>query len=146
MTTLSDLGLANACRPADDIVSGGQPSPAQLRLAAQAGYKTVLTTRAPSELGSYDEQSDVESLGMAYLAIPVASGADLSPSTVRAFADAVRDAEKPLLIHCGSGNRIGALFALKAAWIDGKSADEALAEGRRTGLTGLEPAIRQMLY
>lgn len=146
MAELNDLGLPNARRPAADIVSGGQPTPAQIAAAAEAGYRTILTTRAPMELMGYDERADVEAAGMTYLEVPVASGADLSPARVKEFSTAVEQAEKPLLIHCGSGNRIGALFALKAAWLDGKSADEALEIGRTCGLTGLEPTIRQMLY
>jgi len=51
----------------------------------------------------------------------------------------------PVLVHCMSGNRVGALFALRAFWLQGMSAVEALAVGRRYGLTKLEPLVVQIL-
>ena len=44
-----------------------------------------------------------------------------------------------------SGNRVGALFALRAHWLQGLPAVEALAVGRRYGLTKLEPLVMQIL-
>jgi hypothetical protein len=40
---------------------------------------------------------------------------------------------------------VGALLALKAFQLDGASAEEALDLGRRAGLKGLEPAVRERL-
>jgi hypothetical protein len=37
------------------------------------------------------------------------------------------------------------MIALRAALIDGKSTETALAEGRRWGLKSLEPAVRERL-
>jgi hypothetical protein len=49
------------------------------------------------------------------------------------------------LVHCASSNRVGAMIALRAALVDGASADAALAEGRRWGLKSLEPQVRERL-
>jgi hypothetical protein len=49
------------------------------------------------------------------------------------------------MLHCGSGNRIGALFALMAFHLEGESADRALQVGREAGLTRLEPVVRERL-
>src|SRR5699024_12708494 len=54
-------------------------------------------------------------------------------------------AAMPTLVHCASGNRVGALMALRAAWVQGKSKEEALAIGRRWGLTKAEAAIDKRL-
>ena len=51
----------------------------------------------------------------------------------------------PVIIHCASGNRVGALLALRANLIQGKSASEALAFGKAAGLTTLEDAVKQRL-
>ena len=51
----------------------------------------------------------------------------------------------PVLLHCGSGNRIGALLALRAVWLEGKDPAAALDYGKAAGLTGLEPAVKSML-
>ena len=50
-----------------------------------------------------------------------------------------------VLFSCGSSNRVGALFALKARLLDGKSPDEAIAIGEACGMTRLEPVVRQAL-
>ena len=49
-----------------------------------------------------------------------------------------------VLIHCASGNRVGALVALHARGT-GATPDEALALGKAAGLAGLEPAVRARL-
>ena len=54
-------------------------------------------------------------------------------------------AQGPLLLHFATGNRVGALTALKAVWLDGMTPDAALVLGRATGLTRLEPAVRAAL-
>ena len=141
----TDLDLLNARRPAAGVVSGGQPTRAQLRAAAEAGYRSVLTTRGPFETPGYDERADVEGLGMAFYALPVETIRDLSRANVEAFAKLVEDAEKPLLIHCGSGNRLGALFALEAAWLRGATPEEAMQRGRECGLTGLATQVAMLL-
>ena len=51
----------------------------------------------------------------------------------------------PAIVHCASGNRVGALFAIQALYLDGRSAAEALEIGKRAGLTHVGPAIRELL-
>jgi uncharacterized protein (TIGR01244 family) len=137
--------LPNMKEPMDGVISGGQPSPEQLTAARDAGYKTVLNMRRPDEKGVGDEAEMVDGLGMEYLSIPIDGAAGLTRENTLAFAAALESAEYPLIIHCGSGNRIGALFALKAFWVDGKSAEEALQIGLDSGLTRLEGAVTEIL-
>src|SRR5690606_38327465 len=53
--------------------------------------------------------------------------------------------EGPALVHCASGNRVGALAALRAAWLQGADEEAAIAEGRRWGLRSLETEVRSSL-
>ncbi len=135
--------LPNARRPFEGIVSGGQPEPEQLATARDLGFKTVVNLRAAGEPGSRREE--VEALGLVYLEIPIAGAEGLTAENALAFAAALEEAERPALVHCGSGNRAGALFALKAFHADGKSAEEALAIGKAAGLTRLEGAVERHL-
>ena len=50
-----------------------------------------------------------------------------------------------MVAYCKSGNRAGALFALKAYYVDDKSAQKALAIGKSAGVTKMEPALREAL-
>ena len=54
------------------------------------------------------------------------------------------DYDGPVLVHCGSGNRVGALLALRQSLL-GADDEDALAYGKSAGLTGLEPVVRARL-
>ncbi len=52
--------------------------------------------------------------------------------------------EGPVLLHCRTGNRVGALLALRAS-MQGASDEEALEIGRKAGLGSLETAVVEQL-
>jgi len=141
------LPIPNARIPVPGVLSGGQPTAEQIAAAGSAGYKTVINLRADKEPGFEWEVAAVKAGGMAYVSIPVAGAADLTKETVARFDAALKDASSkgPVLLHCGSGNRIGALLALRAVWLEGKEPAAALEYGRSSGLTGLEPAVKSIL-
>ncbi|MCE5233584.1 MAG: sulfur transferase domain-containing protein [Mizugakiibacter sp.] len=136
----------NQCCPHPGLLCGGQPSAGQLAAFARAGGRCVINLRPQAELGDWDEDAVVRALGLAYVHIPIDGAAALCREAARRLADALaRHGAGPVLVHCGSGNRVGALVALKAAWVDGHAPAQALAAGRQAGLTGLEPAVRALL-
>jgi uncharacterized protein (TIGR01244 family) len=128
----------------ESTLVGGQPTPGQLERAKDLGYRTVINLRQPDEADNTDPEL-VESLGMSYVSIPVSGAADMTEAKARALADALANAEGPVMVHCASGNRVGGLFALKAFHVDGLSPEEALAVGKEAGMTGIEPAVREKL-
>jgi protein tyrosine phosphatase (PTP) superfamily phosphohydrolase (DUF442 family) len=83
---------------------------------------------------------------MAYERVPVQGDADLDLASARAL-DALLDdrARYPVAIVCASGNRVGALLAVRAFWLEGSNPETALALGRAAGLTRLEPTVRLLL-
>ena len=50
----------------------------------------------------------------------------------------------PVLIHCASSNRVGALLALRES-LRGASDEEALEFGKQAGMTRLEPLVKERL-
>jgi uncharacterized protein (TIGR01244 family) len=141
------LPVPNARIPIPGVLSGGQPTQDQIASAGAAGYKSVINLRAETEPGFDWEPAAVRAAGMDYVSIPVSGSSDLTKDNVARFDAALKaaTAKGPVLLHCASGNRIGALLALRAAWLDGKDAAAALAYGKASGLTGLEPAVASML-
>ncbi len=126
------------------VTSAGQPDKAALRTFADSGYRAVIDLRGPDEDRGYDERAAVESLGMNYVAFPV-TGTDDVDFDQAAELEALIDAQRgPVLVHCGSGNRVGAMLALIDS-LEGASDEQALATGRRFGLTGLEDTVRERL-
>lgn len=139
---LSEL-LKNGREPFEGVITGGQPSQRQLERAASLGVSTVINLRMPQESGG--KREDVEALGMRYVSIPVDGADGLTVENARALAEALETSELPVIVHCGSGNRVGALFAIKAKELDGMSAEESLAIGQSAGVTRLEGVVRNLL-
>jgi uncharacterized protein (TIGR01244 family) len=144
---LGQAEIINLREPEQDIMSSGQPTAEQFQLLADAGVRHVINLR-PLEEQEFDEASLVTSLGMAYHSIPVAGGPDITRANAQALYDLLESvAGEPVIIHCASGNRVGALIALSAQQHQGMDAEAAMAEGERWGLTSprLAPVVRQVL-
>ena len=52
---------------------------------------------------------------------------------------------EPLILHCASGNRAGALLALKAFFVDHAAPDAAIQLGESAGLASLRPAVEAVM-
>ncbi len=127
------------------VLVGGQPSDEELRHAAKSGYQTIINLRTASEPGSAEEKVLAEKLGLVYVSIPTAGEAGLTRENATALHEALKAASGPVMLHCGSGNRVGGLIALRAHYLLGMPANTALEEGKKAGLTGLEPAVTRIL-
>lgn len=124
----------------------GQPSGDQLALLPAAGIRNVIDLRPDEERPGFDERMVAVHLGLGYRHLPLAGAQDFTRANVEAFDDMLRQAEPDgVLVHCASGNRVGAMMALRARWLQGKDAQQALAIGRSSGLTGLEGDVRKLL-
>lgn len=129
-------------------VSGHVESAAQLEAVRALGMATVISLVPADERPEIDEGALVSAAGLQFVSVPVAGPNDLTHSKVSEFAHALAQADsrgKPVLIHCASANRVGAMMALKSAWLDGQDSEAALATGRAYGMTRLEDAVRQRL-
>lgn len=127
-------------------VSSGQPDAGVLDAIKDAGFMTVIDMRGEGENRGMDEATEVEKRGMRYYSLPIENGVaeDVSYDNARQLDRILAGAEGPVLLHCLSGNRVGAILALRAK-LAGASPDEALALGKAAGLTRLEPVVVKRL-
>lgn len=140
------IEIPNARQPKPGLLVGGQPTPEQLAEAAEAGYVTVVNLRPPGEQNEWDEAAKAAELGLRYVNLPIAGADDLNAENAQRLAEVVEDdAAHPIMVHCASGNRVGALFALKAHFLDGEEVESALQTGRDAGMTSLEKAVAEHL-
>ncbi len=141
------IPIPNARVPATGVLSGGQPSAAQIDDAARAGFRTVINLRTSGESGFEWEAAAVERAGMRYLQIPIEGAEGLTRESVDRIDAALREASEDgaVLLHCGSGNRIGAVLALREAWLNGVEPEAAFEQGLAWGMTRLAPATRERL-
>lgn len=122
----------------------GQPDSEILSLAKNAGYMTVVDMRRPTEDRGMDEAAEVAALGMRYITLPVDGANGVTFENAAALDEILAAADGPVLLHCSSGNRVGALHALSQK-MAGASSEDALAAGLAAGLTRLEPVVVERL-
>jgi len=122
-----------------------QPDRAGFERARQAGVTTVIDLRAPGER-DWDEQPVVEALGLAYYDVPV-TGPDFDANAFeRIEALVAARPDEPILIHCSTSNRVGGWLATHLVTRHGLSEADALAVGRRAGITRQEIVDRVVRY
>ncbi|MBW2464866.1 MAG: hypothetical protein JRH11_24670 [Deltaproteobacteria bacterium] len=139
------IGIAHEHRLADGLTTGGMPDQAVLEAARDRGITTVISLRTLEEPGAAEEGALVEELGMTFVSIPVAGAEGITEANARLVRDAVGDDAAGTLLHCGSSNRVGALLALGAFFIDGASKDDAMTLGREAGLMSLEETTASVI-
>jgi uncharacterized protein (TIGR01244 family) len=129
------------------LAAAGQPAPEALAKLAAVGFRTVVNLRSEKEVPSpVEERATVEAQGLRYVWVPI-TAESFSLADVEAVEKVLRDPAKgPVLLHCASSNRVGAVWAAIQAR-EGKPLEEALAAGREAGLRSpqLEEAVRRMV-
>lgn len=131
-------------KPVDGVTTAGQPDAEAFKVFAEAGYVAVIDIRTAGEDRGLDEAAVVQGLGMDYLQMPVAGRDGITFENAQKLEQLIGLYDEPVLVHCGSANRVGALFALNVYRETG-DVNKALEAGRAAGLTGLEGAVREVL-
>ena len=142
---IKDVIEAGEVKPVDGMTSSGQPNEAALQVFAESGYAVVIDMRGPDEdRGIEDFAGAVESAGMKYVPFPVVGREAISFETARELDALLEGVEGPVLLHCGSGNRVGAVLALRES-LAGADDEEAIRYGKDAGMTRSEPVVREVL-
>src|SRR5215210_1671321 len=131
-------GVTNACQLLPSVATGGQPSAAHLTAFKAAGGEIVLDLREPMEPRPLDEASTVRSLGLEYVNVPVGAGT-LDDPTLERILNVLRNADdKPVFVHCGSGNRVGGALIPFLMLDHGLEEEDAVGQAMRVGLRSAE--------
>ena len=138
------LGATRNVHAAGKHILSGQPEPADFEEAKKRGVKAVINLRTASEL-NWDEGKKVKGLGMTYHPLgfraPDTLTDDIIAKSVKVMAD------QPVLLHCASANRVGAIWMAHRVINDGLEVEAAAAEAKTVGLRtpGYESKIRAYL-
>ncbi|HEX4960688.1 MAG TPA: sulfur transferase domain-containing protein [Thermoanaerobaculia bacterium] len=136
------FGIANATSPEPGVLLAGQPTGEQVQLLAEDGYKTILDLRLPDEPRGFDEVEAARQNGLAYVSLPV-DPAKLDQATIDRFLAAMKKAQRPVLLHCGTAARAGALWYAWLVLEKGKPPAAALAAAKTAGLRS--PELRERI-
>ena len=117
------------------LAAGGQPSAEALAKLKGLGFKTVINLRPEDEAPVVaTEKKVVEAQGLRYVSVPVTPGT-FSAADVDRIVHALDDTgAAPVLLHCASGNRVGAVWGVIMTR-RGASLPQAEAEAKRVGLS-----------
>jgi protein tyrosine phosphatase (PTP) superfamily phosphohydrolase (DUF442 family) len=143
--TFLGLGIQNSYAPMDGVYCSGQPNEEQFAKLKDAGVARVVSLRLPNEKGTGWEEAKAKELGLEFVRVPVDGEAGVTVENATAMAKQLAGATGPVLVMCNTANRVGALFALKARFLDGKTPEEAIAVGKSCGLAKAEAAVTKMV-
>jgi uncharacterized protein (TIGR01244 family) len=129
------LGTMKPIHAHGEVYLAGQPSAADLELAAGQGIATVLDLRSADEERGFDEPVRVRELGMEYLQVPFKAKESLTDEVFDRTRAVLNDAaQHPVLVHCATANRVGAVWLAHRVVDGGLAWEDALAEAKAVGL------------
>ena len=130
-------GATNVTRVDAVVMCGGATTSEAFPELKRQGFNSVINLRRDSEPGAdvTGSRAAATGAGLKYVHVPV-DPAKPDDAAVKAFLAAVSDpANQPMYIHCGSANRVGAMWLIKRVVLDGWDIERATAEATAIGLT-----------
>jgi uncharacterized protein (TIGR01244 family) len=130
-------GIRNYSRVDATIGCGGATDPSAMAGLKKEGFVSVVNLRLASEQGANVEagRAAAQAAGLKYIHLPF-DAASPDPALVENFLAAVADrSNQPVYIHCGSANRVGAVWMIKRTLQDKWTTEKALVEAEAIGLT-----------
>ncbi|CUH35021.1 Beta-lactamase hydrolase-like protein [Jannaschia seosinensis] len=123
------------------------PDADALRRMSQEGVKSVVNLRTEGEkqeIGPEEERRLAEDAGLAYVHHPVA-GDRISEEVVDTFREKLKDLPTPIMVHCASGKRAGALTMMHIGAEQNLSGDQTMDQARSLGLEPGSPELEAFL-
>ena len=138
-------GVRNFTRVDATVGCAGAVEVSAIPSLAKMGYRSIVNLRQSSEPGVAIEESKqaASAAGLTYIHLPF-NASEPDPAVVQSFLAAVTDtANQPVFIHCGSANRVGAMWMAKRMLVDNWNEARALEEATAIGLSNA--ALRQFM-
>jgi len=129
-------GIRNFTRVDAAVACAGATSVAAIAELKREGFVSIVNLRLASEPGADVDASRAaaEAAGLKYIHLPFDSSAP-DPAVATEFLAAVSNgANQPVFVHCGSANRVGALWLVKRVMRDGWTIARATEEAKAIGL------------
>lgn len=133
-------GVPNLQSPRNQIFTSGQPDEDGFRLIAKSGVRTVINV-LPERQCINGESDLVVTNKMTYRSVPFEL-TEFRRTTIDHFASVLKASEKPVLIHCGTGNHVGGLWFAYRVLNEKAALAVALEEGR---IIGMKPSLEETL-
>jgi protein tyrosine phosphatase (PTP) superfamily phosphohydrolase (DUF442 family) len=132
------VDLPNFHHLRNQIFTSGQPTNAGFSQLRSMGIETVINV-LPLDECDPAEPTIVKVNNMVFFSHPFDPD-NLQQETVYDFAKTLKYVEKPVLIHCSTGNHVGGLWLSYRVLIEKESIANAVLEGRQIGM---QPAMEE---
>lgn len=125
------------------------PEADQIRQAAQEGFQSLINMQTDDEekklkMKPHEEAQKAEKAGLTYLHHPV-DGEKLSKDVVDGFRRKATELPAPVLVHCASGKRSGALVMMHLACEEGMTGDEVIKKAEEMGFECDTPELEKFV-
>ncbi|MGG7053957.1 beta-lactamase hydrolase domain-containing protein [Nitrosomonas sp. ANs5] len=138
-TQVNDLMRYQRVTP--KIATSGALSNDSIKELVKHSFRTVIDLR-PEPDETQKEKLAVEAENMLYINIPV-TREGIDESQLTAFKQAIAQASPPILVHCATGNKAGAMWT-SYRLSEGTPPNIAFKEGRASGMNlGFEEKVKQ---
>jgi uncharacterized protein (TIGR01244 family) len=132
--------IKNYNRETTKLATSGALGDGAVKELAKKGFKTIIDLRTKAE-GTASEKESVEKASMAYFNIPV-TGKGVNDKQLAEFTKIFESAKGPVLLHCASANRAGAMLT-RYYLSKGMARGAAFERGRAIGIKpSLEATIK----
>jgi uncharacterized protein (TIGR01244 family) len=129
-------GVRNFSRVDATVGCAGATDASAMAALRKEGFVSVINLRQADEQGANvpASRAAAEAAGLKYIHLPF-NAASPDEKVVESFLAAIADkSNQPAFIHCGSANRVGAVWMIKRALQDGWPVEKARAEAEAIGL------------
>jgi len=126
----------------------GQPKEADIELLKEKQIQIVINLRGEDESLGFDEAKTVADAGIKYANPSFSSPETMTDEKIGEIRKLLSDTNnQPMMLHCGSGNRVGAVWMIYRVLDEGWEYDQALKEARGIGLKspGLEKRAKEYI-
>ena len=127
-------GVVNYTRVDATVACGGATPPEAMADFKRLGFVSVINFRTAQEEGANIEasQAAATAAGLKYFHLPFRAP---NPEVAEQFLEVIAETtNQPVYIHCGSANRVGAMWFIKRVKQDGWDTARAMEEAEAIGL------------
>lgn len=138
-------GFANFARVTDGLWRGAQPDLRGLETLKKLGAATIINLRMADDVMP-GEEAAAHRLGLVYENVPLPGLHAPSPAAVARVLALIASSPPPVFVHCEHGaDRTGTIVACWRIRHNGWSAERALAEAHRYGLSDWEFGMKRFV-